>query len=127
MFGATPWSKIREEMTGRGKPNTVTYQYQLTMIKLIRTQYSCTYISMHMPVKDIIIFNRISTEKMRNFRYFFSVKVEDQVITQLTSEAVSVNECNSSIRCSKTLPDVTEVYMFLYICIIKKVQLNNNP
>lgn len=58
MFGAFPWGKIWDRMTGR-KPNTVTDQYQLIMIKPI--YHSCTYISMHMPVKDKIILNKIST------------------------------------------------------------------
>lgn len=63
---------------------------------------------------------------MKNFKQFSASKLKTRLLVILhlmtDTEAICINECNSSFRCCETLSDVTEVYMFLYICIIKKVQ-----
>ncbi len=105
-------------MTGRGKPNTVTFQYKLTTIKLMRTYHTAvhTYQCTCQSRTKLYLTKSVHKRWEINFKYSFqSQKLWTRLLVILhlmTHRRRSVRECNSSFRCSETLSDVTEVYMY---------------
>lgn len=100
----------------------MTNQYQLAMIKLTRTykSYSCTYVSMHMPIQNKIISKNLNTKgKKYSFQHQSCRPDKSSYISWDIHTQKHVTECDSSFRCLRHWPVLLKCICF-YISLLFK-------